>query len=410
MALARLIFGRQQFVLEKSIVPLQRKGYDLYGYTTLPAYAKESRLFGFTGYFMDLYRQLQDMILEKRNGLHYLFLKRSIFLTFFEVVMVTLFTLFVIRGSLTGAITLGSMLVYFQAFQRLQGSISSMFRSLISLYQHQLYLQEVMHFFSLEGRQAGPLPDSATDGGRPGIEVRNLSFRYPGTDRPVLQDVSMQLPGEGFVAIVGENGSGKSTLVKLICGLYAIEEGEILMEGNPVNSLPDEWFREKVSVLFQDFGHYYLTVAENVALGNPGPDPGRLQSSLDLATADGFVGNLRQGQQSILGRTHKNGEELSGGQWQKIAIARALYKKADILILDEPTSSMDPLSEHRFFEQLRQASGNRLVILITHRLYNLRMADYIYVFEEGRIGEAGSFDELVRKDGLFNRYYKTQKL
>jgi ATP-binding cassette subfamily B protein len=267
-----------------------------------------------------------------------------------------------------------------------------------------------MHFFSLESRQAGPLPESAMASGRQGIEVRNLSFRYPGTDRPVLQDVSMQLPGEGFVAIVGENGSGKSTLVKLICGLYAIEEGEILMEGNPVNSLPDEWFREKVSVLFQDFGHYYLTVDENVALGNPGPDPGRLQSSLELATAAGFVGNLRQGQQSVLGRTHKNGEELSGGQWQKIAIARALYKKAEILILDEPTSSMDPLSEHRFFEQLRQASGNRLVILITHRLYNLRMADYIYVFEEGRIGEAGSFDELVRKDGLFNRYYKTQKL
>jgi ABC-type multidrug transport system fused ATPase/permease subunit len=243
-----------------------------------------------------------------------------------------------------------------------------------------------------------------------GILVRNLHFRYPGTDRPVLSDVNMRFPAEGFVAIVGENGSGKSTLVKLICGLYAVEEGEILMEGSPVNGLPDEWFRDKVSVLFQDFGHYYLTVAENVALGQPGPDPGRLQSSLELATASGFVDHLRDGQQSVLGRTHKNGEELSGGQWQKIAIARALYKKADILILDEPTSSMDPLSEHRFFEQLRQVSAGRLVVLITHRLYNLRMADYIYVFDEGRIAEEGGFDDLVRRDGLFNRYYKTQKL
>lgn len=411
MAFSKLIFGRKQFELEKSIIPAQRKGHDLFNYITTNTYAKELRIFNFGGYFTNLYRLLQEEIFKKRNKLQYLFMKKSLFVTFFEVICITAFYLLLIQRSLTGAITVGALIVYFQAFQRLQTSVTGVFNAVITLFQNQLYLQEIIKYFSLpvSSGTVKHVPEPVLNT-KNLVEIRDLSFRYPGTDKDVLQDITMRFPKGSFIAIVGENGSGKSTLLKLLCGLYKTDRGEIMYNGIPSNSLPSAFFSKHISVVFQDYGKYYMTVEDNIAIGQKEKDAGKIEKVLSDATGGSLLKTLHAGIETTLGRTHKLGEELSGGQWQKIAIARALYKDAEILILDEPTSAIDPLAELEFFTNLRENMGDKLIILITHRIYNLKMTDYIYLMEDARLKESGSFDELIRQNGYFSRYYNAQKI
>lgn len=411
MAFSKLIFGRKQFELEKSIIPDQRKGFELYNYITTNNYAKELRIFDFGKYFTDLYRQVQEAIFKKRNKLQYVFLQKNMFVTFFEVICITLFYLVLVQRSISGAITIGALIIYFQAFQRLQVSVSGIFVSVVNLFQNQLYLQEIIHYFSLPVLRA---PESDKDGSfltSPDfIEVRNLSFSYPGTKKDVLQNINMEFTSGKFVAIVGENGSGKSTLLKLLCGLYGTSEGEIYFNGISSRDIPASYFTNYVSVVFQDFGKYYLTVEDNIAIGQRDKDQHKIETVLKEATGEKMILSLHSGIGTTLGRSYKLGEELSGGQWQKIAIARALYKNAKVLILDEPTSAIDPLAELTFFQNLKNNIGNKIIILITHRLYNLKLTDYIYVMEDARIRESGNFNELIQKDGYFSSYYNAQKI
>jgi ATP-binding cassette subfamily B protein len=242
------------------------------------------------------------------------------------------------------------------------------------------------------------------------ISIRNLYFRYPETGKDVLQDISMQFHAGKFIAIVGENGSGKSTLLKLLCGLYKTDRGSLAFSGVNSNNLPASFFSKHISVVFQDFGKYYLTVEDNIAIGQSVNDPERIKKSLQSATGGDLLESLHSGLGTTLGKTHNLGEELSGGQWQKIAIARALYKDSEVLVLDEPTSSIDPLAELEFFSNLKQQMGNRLIILITHRLYNLKLADYIYLMEDSQVRESGTFQDLIDKQGYFSTYYNAQKI
>jgi ATP-binding cassette subfamily B protein len=411
MAFSKMLFGRQQFDLEKSIVPVQRKGFELYNYITTNHYAKELRIFDFGRYFTELYRKVQEEIFIKRNKLQYIFLQKSMFVGFFEVISITLFYLVLIQRSISGAITIGSLIIYFQAFQRLQVSVSGIFTSVVSLFQNQLYLQEIIKYFNLPiTRSIGADLNEKLEGPPDSIEVRNLSFSYPGTENEVLKDINMIFPKGKFVAIVGENGSGKSTMLKLLCGLYSATQGELYFNEIPSGKIPGSYFSKNISVVFQDFGKYYMTVEDNIAIGHAEKNPEKIELVLKAATGDKMVNSLHAGIGTTLGRSHKLGEELSGGQWQKIAIARALYKDARVLILDEPTSAIDPVAELEFFQHLRENINERIIILITHRLYNLKLTDYIYVMEDSRIMESGSFNELIKKEGYFSRYYNAQKI
>ncbi len=411
MAFSKMLFGRKQFELEKSIVPAQRKGFELYNYITTNHYAKELRIFDFGSYFTELYRKVQEEIFVQRNKLQYIFLQKNMFVTFFEVVCITLFYLVLIQRSISGAITIGSLIVYFQAFQRLQSSVSGIFNSVVSLFQNQLYLQEIIKYFALPiSRQVGTESNGTLMSPPETIEVRKLSFCYPGTTKEVLKDINMTFTKGKFVAIVGENGSGKSTLLKLLCGLYGSTLGELYFNGIPSNELPGSYFSKYISVVFQDFGKYYMTVEDNIAIGQTYKDPQKIELALREATGEKMVQSLQAGIGTTLGRSHKLGEELSGGQWQKIAIARALYKDANVLILDEPTSAIDPIAEFEFFQNLRNNIKDRIIILITHRLYNLKLTDYIYVMEDTKVIESGSFNQLIQKEGYFSRYYNAQTI
>lgn len=410
LAISKLLHGYKQYQLDKNCMPAQRKAADIFNYLTTDVHAKEVRLFSFGANFIDQFLHLKQFIFSKKRQLHYKFLKQNVFIQFFEIAIITAIYYLLIANAVSGAITIGGLVIYLQVFQRLQAALASLFQSGISLFQQQLYLRHVLKYLAAPvtlahqpGRQ-DTLPYS------PGaITVNNLSFTYPQTELRVLQDINMTFKPGQITAIVGENGSGKTTLIKLLCRLYGVAENTIHINGTDISAIAPEELRSNITAIFQDFGKYYMTVEDNIILSNQKPDK---QQRIEVAVEkSGLTDKLRsfpQGYDTHLGRTYRNGEQLSGGQWQKIAMARMFYKDSPIVILDEPTSSMDPVAEHGIFENLKKDVGNKIIILITHRLYNLKLADHIYVMEHGQVAEHGTFNELMNAKGAFANIYDKQ--
>lgn len=243
-----------------------------------------------------------------------------------------------------------------------------------------------------------------------GISFENVSFRYPGSDRTVLEDINLFIrPGE-TVALVGENGSGKTTLIKLLCRLYEPTSGKISIDGIDIRRFRTEDLRKEIGVIFQDYSRYNLTARENMWFGNVAQamDPDLISEAARCSGADQVISKLRNGYETVLGRWFEDGEELSIGQWQKVALARAFLKDAQVMILDEPTSSLDPMAEEEVFDRFEELAKGRTAILISHRLSTVRMADRIYLLKEGRITESGTHNELMRLGGEYEMLFRTQ--
>ncbi|MCH5715068.1 ABC transporter ATP-binding protein [Niabella hibiscisoli] len=246
-----------------------------------------------------------------------------------------------------------------------------------------------------------------------GLKIDNLYFQYNSTGRPILQDISLQCQPGQIIAIVGENGSGKSTLIKLLAKLYEAEQGSILFDNTPLRDIPEDAYKDRTVFLFQDFEKYFFTIEENIVMGEQGPTKTmeNIEAAARSAGAETVISRLPQGYQTRMGRIFEGSAQLSGGEWQKIALARVFYRKdAELIVLDEPTSALDAPAEYEIFKQIKAIAKNKMVILITHRLYNLKIADHLYVMQEGRIAEEGSFDELINKKGVFAELYNMQQL
>jgi ATP-binding cassette subfamily B protein len=242
------------------------------------------------------------------------------------------------------------------------------------------------------------------------ITFHNIGFTYPSREQETLGDINLTLaPGE-VIALVGENGSGKTTLVKLLCRLYDPSHGEITVGGVNLRSLDPVQWRREIGVTFQDYAHYPLTAWENIWLGNikAQPDPDQIAEASRRSGADEFIRNLPQAYDTMLGHWFQKGQELSGGEWQKIALARTFWRKPHILILDEPTSSLDPLAEAELFQKFRALLDGRSAILISHRFSTVQMADRIYVMKHGRIVEHGSHSILLAQNGQYASLYNAQ--
>jgi|TARA_B100002003_G_scaffold251681_1_gene296683 ATP-binding cassette subfamily B protein len=313
-------------------------------------------------------------------------------------------------AAIAGAVTIGQMTMYIAQFRLGQSAVTNSLTSINGMYEDNLYLSNLTEYLEHKipeqtgEKSAGPDPAD-------GIRFENVSFSYPGSEIPALQNINLHIrPGESL-AIVGENGSGKTTLIKLLTRLYKPSEGTIYLDGMHLNDWDIEALRQKVGVIFQDFARYQLIVGENIGIGDVEniADESRVSDAAMKGMADSFIKDFPNDYNTQLGTWFKDGKELSGGQWQKIALSRAFMRsQADILILDEPTASIDAKAEAEIFAHFRDLTENRISIIISHRFSTVRMADHIIVLEKAEIMEQGAHHELLEAKGQYATLFNLQ--
>lgn len=316
----------------------------------------------------------------------------------------------IITTTIAGAITLGAMTMYLVLFRQGQSAVSAILTSVSGMYEDNLYLSNLYEYLE---QPVPARPGDAVKGPEPGrgLEFENVSFRYAGAEKNALSNINLKItPGESL-ALVGENGSGKTTLIKLLTRLYDPTGGRILLDGLDLQEWDVEALRQRVGVIFQDFGRYQFSVGENIGAGDVRyiDDRERWKAAATTGLAAPFIDEMADGYETQLGRWFKGGRELSGGQWQKIALSRAFMRSdADILVLDEPTATMDASSEAEIFEHFRKASRDKITILISHRFSTVRAAAQIIVIHQGKIIERGNHESLLAEDGQYAHLFKLQ--
>jgi len=316
----------------------------------------------------------------------------------------------IVITTINGAITLGAMTMYLVLFRQGQTAVAASLSAVSGMYEDNLYLSNLYDYL---GQAVPARHGEAKLGPEPqrGIEFQNVSFNYPGSNDKAINNISLHIrPGESL-ALVGENGSGKTTLIKMLTRLYEPTEGHIILDGLDLQEWDVDTLRQRIGVIFQDFGRYQFSVGENIGAGDVRyiDDAKRWAMAARTGMAAPFIENMPEGYQTQLGRWFKGGRELSGGQWQKIALSRAFMRSdADILVLDEPTAAMDAASEAAIFDHFRSESHNKMTILISHRFSTVRAADQIIVIHEGEIVEQGTHESLLAENGQYAHLFKLQ--
>jgi ATP-binding cassette, subfamily B, bacterial len=407
----RLRTAQRTYETQRAQTQAERRGQYYHSMLTGAAHAKEIRLFGLGSLFRQRHRDLRREIRRHRLQLA-TWRFRSDLVTQVAATLAVFgsFAFILYRASL-GALTVGDVVMYYQAFQRGQDFLKEILGGLAGLYEDHLFLTSLYEFLDMERRVVEPsMPRPVPRPIRAGIVFDGVSFQYPGAPRKVLQDVSLTIrPGE-HVALVGANGSGKTTLVKLLCRLYDPSGGAITLDGIDLREFESRALRQEMAVVFQDWAAYHVSARDNIWFGDPRAecDQARIRQAARDAGADEVISRLSNGYETVLGKWFESGEELSMGEWQKVALARAFVRNAQIVVLDEPTSFLDVQAEHEVFDRFRRLAAGRSTILISHRLSTVRMADCIYVLEDGRIAESGAHESLIRRGGAYARLFETQ--
>ena len=374
--------------------------------------ASELRLFALGGRFQTAYRSLRARLRGEKLELATGQAAAELGAGALAIVLTGACMVAMVWRAVRGLITLGDLALFYQAFQQGLRLMRSLLDNLGQLYYNSLFLGNLFEFLALEPAVLSPpSPQPAPAALGAGIRFRNVTFRYPGSPEPVLRNFTLDIPAGRIVAFVGPNGAGKSTFVKLLCRFYDPDEGRIELDGIDLRDLAIAELRGRITVLFQEPVRYSATVSENVALGDAqgAPGPAAIEAAAAAAGADEVAARLPDGYNSLLGKCFNDGAELSTGEWQRVALARAFLRRAPILILDEPTSSMDPWAEADWIERFRALARGRTAILITHRLTTAMRADLIHVMSAGEIVESGTHAELLSRDGLYAQSWLAQR-
>ncbi len=373
-------------------------------------FAKEVKLYGLGDLMLERYRQIfRDLYREDRS----LTLRRDLWGTLLGLAATAAFYgayAWIVLATVAERITLGQMTMYLALFKQGQSSVAAILSAIGGMYEDNLYLSNLYEYLEQEvPADQGDHVEGPRKGD--GIRFEEVSFTYPGANRAAVDTVSFHVrPGESL-ALVGENGSGKTTLIKLLTRLYDPDGGRILLDGLDLREWDRDALRQRIAVIFQDFARYQMLLGENIGAGDTRrfDDADRWREAARQGTASDFIARMPQGYETQLGRWFRDGQELSGGQWQKIALSRAFMREdADILVLDEPTAAMDAAAEAQVFEHVGRARAGRIAILISHRFSTVRIADQILVLANGRIVESGSHQQLLARGGHYASLFELQ--
>jgi ATP-binding cassette, subfamily B, bacterial len=372
---------------------------------------KEIRAFVLGDYLLGRYRKLSEDLFRQREQI-FASSKRIYMLSGMVAgTVLGLAYVFVAFRGIAGTISPGAVVLVIGAFTAVSGTLGQITSTFVSVDQHTAFLEDYFSFLSI-----GPLvpvpakPRAIPPGKIDGIDFDGVSFSYPGGFGNALQDLDLHIRGGELLALVGENGAGKSTLVKLLLRFYDVQKGSIRIGGIDVREMDPEQLRGRIGVLFQDYATYELSVRENILMGWPYKEPTDEQIAKVLrdSRSEWLVTKLPNGLDSKVGRLFEGGHDLSGGEWQRLALARIMYRNADIWILDEPTSSLDPEAEAAIFAELKENLKGRIGIVISHRFSTVRIADRIAVIVDGRVAELGSHEELLEARGRYSELFELQ--
>jgi ATP-binding cassette subfamily B protein len=381
-------------------------------------HAKEVKLFGLGPSLLRRYRALADQFFAEDRALAVRRAGWGYALSLLSTVVFYGCYAMIVIATARGRLSLGDMTLYLVAFRQGQQSFQAILAALGGMYEDTLYMSNLFEYFAIPVSDRSAMGPVAVVRPEEGIRFEGVGFRYPGGNqngsddgRWALRDVNVFIPKGQSLALVGENGAGKTTFIKLLANLYQPSEGRVLLDGRDLRTWDETELRRRIGVIFQDFNEYQLALRENVAFGSVEhvDDELRVGRAVEQGGARELVASLASGLETQLGRWFAGGVELSGGQWQKVALARAFMREeADILILDEPTAALDAEAEHTVFQRFRALAAGRTTILISHRFPTVRMADRILVLEHGRVVEDGSHAELVAAGRRYARMFDLQ--
>ncbi len=405
-------FAHESFVLQRARSLRYRRSFYLESVLTTEATVKEVKLFQLASWLRDKYRDIIESFEIEEQGLAKR--RQSAAFALGLLASVALYGTYgwIVSRTVLGEITLGAMTLYMGVFRQGQDTLRSALSAVAKAWEDDLYMTNLDEFLGVpeeEPDAAEPLPAEVPDEHAPSLTLDDVSFRYPGSTRDALSNITLHIaPGE-TIALVGKNGAGKTTLIKLLVGLFRPTSGVIRVDGVDVATMSMSALRRRVGVIFQDFARLQLSMRDNVGVGwLPSRDD---DVAVGTAITDGgareIVDRLPKGLETPLGRAF-GGDDLSGGQWQRVALARAFMRKSRILVLDEPTASMDAEGEHEIFQRFRDLKKDRTAILITHRFGTVRMADRIVVIDGGRIVEQGTHQDLMALHGVYARMFSLQ--
>lgn len=403
--------GKYATDLEYRLAPKERESGYLFQLMTGIQWAKELRTYDFRKAFKDRFRDLREEINREKSLMLKKSMLQNMLAELLEVMAVGFAIGYLALKTIARSIGLGTFVLYLQGIQRLQASSKAFFQSLLQVFQLRSFVKDLYGFFELseDDKKSATFcfPEHLDQ-----LNIQSLDFTYPNQKDPTISGINITASKGQIIAIVGENGSGKSTLVKLLAGLYHPDHGSIQVNGIDIQEIQRSDYHRNSCFFFQDYEKYFLTAGQNIHFEFDTTAAVHEKTAMagKNSGATAFIEKLSKGYDTKMGSIFEGSEQLSGGQWQKLALARMFYKKAQMVVLDEPSSALDAFAEQNLYKKIRTELKDKIIVLISHRLYNLKLADAIHVMQDGKIIQSGNFDQLIAEEGLFKTMHEKQRI